>query len=164
MDDLLEELNAVCITGVLDEDKGVLEKIWQDIKDLIDSYEGAVMPSSVARAIRKAIILLAKALATAQRKADLKHDLDELLAEIDALEKKKIEQGLSKEEEKRLEDLKKNEAEARRKYDEVSEQLNDQIITVKNTIAPIPKGPRWPPQRQPLPEPRRRHGLGGGPK
>ncbi|HEL3778642.1 TPA: hypothetical protein UOA91_002929 [Stenotrophomonas maltophilia] len=161
MDDLLEELNAICITGVLSEDERVLQEIWKEIKDLIDSYEGAVMPPSVVRAIRRAIVLLAKALAAAQVKAALKRQLDDLVAEIDALEKKKAEQELSEQEDKRLKDLKKDEAEMRRRYDEASAQLDEDISNVTNAIVPIRRGPRLPPQHQPARG--RRGGLGGGP-
>ncbi|ALA82160.1 hypothetical protein I5U59_04005 [Stenotrophomonas maltophilia] len=103
MSDLLKDLNRLSTEDLLEEDKAVLDDFWKEIKSLIDSFAGKIIPREVISAILVAIAKLGHAIATARERVAQKQELDEKRAELADLEEK-LREETSEDEKERLRD------------------------------------------------------------
>lgn len=121
MSDLLKDLNRLSTEGLLEEDKAVLDDFWKEIKSLIDSFAGKIMPAEVKSAILGAIAKLGHAIATARARVAQKQELDQKSAEIADLEEK-LREETSEDEKTRLRE---QIATLQRQMDSIKTQLEE---------------------------------------
>lgn len=160
MEDLLDIIFSELFDEILPEDAAILRELWGQIKAKIRSYEGEEIPPKVLDAIREAIRRLIRAIKIARNRAQLerslKPELDRIRAEIEVLLKKMKEAKLSEEEEERLKELKRLEADIQARLDRAAQNAKTAQKDVQDAIDQIPLAQPKPKVSNPSRGPSRR--------